>query len=77
MFNIFIMALIISLVYLLIKFIEMRFILKENIPLKLLLRDTLLVYIAVICGTFIMEQFDSLTDVVKTSPNVFTNEPEF
>lgn len=77
MFNIFIMALIISLVYLLIKFIEMRFILKENIPLKLLLRDTLLVYITVICGTFIMEQFDSLTDVVKTSPNVFTNEPEF
>jgi hypothetical protein len=71
------MALIISLVYLLIKFIEMRFILKENIPLKLLLRDTLLVYITVICGTFIMEQFDSLTDVVKASPNVFTNEPEF
>lgn len=55
----------------------MRFVLKENKPLKLLLRDALLVYIAVVCGTFIMDQIGSLSDVVKTSPNVFTNEPGF
>jgi len=71
------MALIISSVYLLCRFIEMRFVLKENKPLKLLLRDALLVYIAVVCGTFIMDQIGSLSDVVKTSPNVFTNEPGF
>ncbi len=77
MSNVFIMALIISSVYLLCRFIEMRFILKENKPLKLLLRDTLIVYIAVICGTFVMDQVGSLSDVVKTSPNVFTTEPDF
>ena len=33
----------ISVSYLLFKFIEMRFVLKENKPLKLLVRDTVLV----------------------------------
>jgi hypothetical protein len=77
MSNVFIMALIISSVYLLCRFIEMRFILKENKSLKILLRDTLIVYIAVICGTFVMDQVSSLSDIVKTPPNVFTNEPGF
>jgi hypothetical protein len=55
----------------------MRFILKENKPVKILLRDTLIVYIAVICGTFVIDQVGSLSDIVKTSPNVFINEPDF
>ena len=42
--------------YLIFRFIEMRLILKENKPLKLLVRDTLLVYLSVLLGNFVMEQ---------------------
>ena len=45
--NIFIVAAIISLVFFISKFIEMRFVEKETKPLKLLIRDSLLVYFSV------------------------------
>ena len=51
--NIFIIAAVISFIFLIIKFIEMRFVEKESKPLKLLIRDTLVVYISVIFGNFI------------------------
>ena len=54
--NIFIIAAVISIVFLVSKFIEMRFVDNESKPLKLLIRDTLLVYFSVISGYFIMEQ---------------------
>ena len=62
--------------YLLFRFIEMRFVLKENKPLKVLVRDTVLVYLSVILGTFVMEQFGS-SSVGKKMTEVFTNSPEF
>ena len=46
----------ISVCYLLFKFIEMRFVLKENKPLKLLARDTVLVYLSVLLGNFVISQ---------------------
>ena len=52
--SIFIIGIAISSIYLIGKFIEMRFILKENKPLKVLFRDTLLVYVSVIVGSFIL-----------------------
>ena len=83
--NIFIFAGIISLVFLIVKFFEMRFIEKENKPLKYLVRDTLLVYFSVIIGYFLIEQ---ITPVIKNieggtivpatgNQNVFTDNPGF
>jgi hypothetical protein len=76
--NIFIYAFIISIIYLIIKFIEMRIVVKENKPLKLLIRDTLLVYFCVISGNFIFEQLIP-SNVLNTSaqPKIFTDTPEF
>lgn len=54
--NLFINAGIISIVYLLVKFGEMRIILKENKSLKNLIKDTIYVYFSVILGIFIIEQ---------------------
>ena len=54
--SIFITGLSVSIVYLLFRFIEMRFILKENKPLKILFRDTLTVYLSVVLGNFVMTQ---------------------
>ena len=45
--NLFINAGIIAFIYILVKFAEMRVILKENKPLKELVKDTIFVFISV------------------------------
>ena len=67
-------ALIIAIVFLVIKFIEMRFIDKESKPLKLLIRDTLLVYLSVVAGYFILEQ---LKPVIQNGSGTIINTPVF
>jgi hypothetical protein len=74
--NIFIIAIIISIIFLIFKFIEMRFIEKENKPLKFLVRDTLIVYCSVISGYFILEQLNPVIVSEIITP-VFTDNPEF
>lgn len=78
--NIFVIAGVIAVVYLIAKFIEMRFVEKENKPLKLLIRDTLLVYFSVIVGHFILEQLKPVIqqggEAITTTP-VFTDNPGF
>ena len=78
--NIFIIAAVISITFLLAKFIEMRFIEKETKPLKELIRDALLVYFSVIMANFIIEQINPImnggSDVSKCTP-IFTDNPGF
>jgi hypothetical protein len=78
--NIFIIATVVSVIFLILKFIEMRFVDNENKPLKLLVRDTLLVYFSVIFGYFIMEQIKPALEIAGEgikAPQVFTDNPEF
>jgi len=74
--SIFITAVAVSISYLVFRVIEMRIILKKNKPLKVLARDTLLVYLSVLLGNFIMNQFGS-SSMGKKMTEVFTNSPEF
>lgn len=78
--NIFIIAAIISFVYLIAKFVEMRFVDKENKPLKFLIRDALLVYFSVVSGNFIINQISPVIKNVSGGSNVtpvFTDNPGF
>jgi hypothetical protein len=75
--NMFVHAGIIAVVYSLIKFVEMRMILKEARPVKELLRDTIMVYLSAISGMFIIDQMDQVTTMGKKSTNVFVGNPEF
>ena len=79
--NIFIIAGVISFIFLIIKFIEMRFIEKEAKPLKLLIRDTLVVYISVLFANFILQQLKPVIqqggNVITVNPAVFTDNPSF
>ena len=78
--NIFFAATIISITFLIVKFIEMRIVEKENKPLKFLIRDSLLVYFSVIIAYFILEQFKTIVQNAGTSQNVtpiFTDNPGF
>lgn len=75
------LAIAISIVYLVVRFIEMRFVNKDSIPLKLLFRDTLFVFFSVIAGQFVVQQlsstFDDNISGGSSSPTVFTDNPEF
>jgi hypothetical protein len=77
--NIFIIAAIISVIFVIAKFIEMRFIEKEAKPLKFLIRDALLVYVSVIMGHFILSQLKPMIQEggAINTPQVFTGNPEF
>jgi len=77
--NIFVVAAFISITFLLAKFLEMRYIEKESKPLKLLLRDSFIVYFSVIIANFIMEQINPVLKggtASKVTP-VFTDNPGF
>lgn len=70
---------IISIIYFLIKFIEMRFILKENKPLKHMVIDTLIVFISATITILLLDQFNlnELIGNVKSVPGAFINKPDF
>jgi hypothetical protein len=77
--NIFLVAGIISVIFFIAKFLEMQYIEKESKPLKVLIRDSLVVYVSVVFGNFIVEQ---LSPVIKDasimeSPIAFTDNPPF
>ena len=78
--NIFIIAAVVSVTFLITKFIEMRFIEKESKPLKFLVRDTLVVYVSVIAGNFVYEQVTPViveNIMIPSAPIAFTDNPPF
>ena len=74
--NIYLTGLVISLAFLIAKFLEMRFITKENKSLKTVVIDTIFVYFSVLTGYFLMEQFSLKTKVLNEAP-VFVSGPGF
>lgn len=73
--NVLLNGLIISFLFLIAKFIEMRFITKKNVPPKILVRDALLVYICVIVAYYILSQLNQVK--TKEFVEVFTDTPSF
>lgn len=67
---------VIAIVYVIMKFIEIRFITKEMKPVKEITRDTLVVYISSIIGLIVIEQADA-SEIGKTSAAAFVGAPEF
>jgi len=77
--NIFLISGIISVIFFIAKFLEMRYIDNEPKPLKLLIRDTLLVYFSVIFGSFVLDQLKPIINetVAPLTPLAFTDNPPF
>jgi hypothetical protein len=78
--NTFIVAGIISIVFFLAKFCEMRFVDKESKPLKVLIRDSLVTYFSVVVGLFLVDQLKPLLEnssINTSTPVVFTDNPVF
>ena len=78
-YNIFVLAGVISVVFVLMKLAEQKFIDKEEKPVKLLVRDDLVVYISVVSGDFILDQLKPFIEVDRSTatPEVFINAPDF
>ena len=74
--NIYLSGLVISITFLLAKFFEMRFITKENKPLRTIIIDTIFVYFSVVIGYYVIEQFSLKTQILSEAP-VFVDKPGF
>lgn len=70
-------AAVFSVIYFLFRLFEMRIILKENRPLKGVLRDSLVVYLSILTGNFLLDQLSPLANGLPSQPSVFTNDPQF
>ena len=75
--SIFYLAGAISVIYLIVKFLEMRFILKEKKPLKYIFRDALIVYFSSIGGHYLIQQFQPISENLTEKVAAFTNPPDF
>jgi hypothetical protein len=77
--NIFLAAGIITVIYFIAKFLEMRYIDNEPKPLKILIRDVLLVYVTVVLGGFVISQLQPVINNIEipTVPLAFTDNPPF
>ena len=71
---------IICVVFFIIKFINIKFIKKEDEPLKPMTLDSLIVFIAVYIGLIISEQFGMIKQLVggaAEGTKAFTSNPNF
>tara|TARA_R110002072_G_scaffold76776_6_gene179822 strand:+ start:2778 stop:3017 length:240 start_codon:yes stop_codon:yes gene_type:complete len=79
MTNNFLISSIIAIIYSLLKFLDMRYIKKENRPLKDLILDSSVVFISSLLTFFLFEQFN-IADLINNNealPEVFTGSAEF
>ena len=67
----------IAFIYLFIKFVEMRFIIKENKPFKELFRETMIVFLSVIIGFYLIEQVITTKNVSYAATKAYVGSPEF
>jgi hypothetical protein len=74
--NLFMNAGVIAVIYLLLKFAEMRLIIKENKPLKDLVKDTLMVYCSVVLGIYIIYQLIPIGEFAEVT-HAFVDAPGF
>jgi Na+/H+ antiporter NhaD/arsenite permease-like protein len=84
--NLYISAAIVACIFLLARFIEIRFISKsssdkdgepESKPMKNIFRDSIIVFVSYILGHFIMKQFSESPVILGEKPDVFTGSPGF
>ena len=79
--NIFITAGVISVLFFIIKLSEIKMVLKEDIDLKMVLKDTLIVFFSVVTGPLLVDQlkpmiYENAEKLIKNPP-IFTDLPSF
>jgi hypothetical protein len=76
--NLYLVAAVISCIYLFTKIIEMNFVEDEHKkPIKILVCDSLIVYFSVVAGYFIYNQVMPPLEDMEIPPEIFTDAPDF
>ena len=76
--SMFLTSAIISAVFLVLKITEHKIVLKTDVNVKSLFRDTLVVYVSVLGGRFLLTQFYNINSGdTKSNTQVFTDSPGF
>jgi hypothetical protein len=78
--NVFVNAIIISVLFFLLRIIENKILSKEEIKIKLILKDTLMVFFSIIIGDYLIIQLAPLIydkPELLSNPIVFTDNPSF
>tara|TARA_B100000674_G_C37687776_1_gene844518 strand:+ start:250 stop:489 length:240 start_codon:yes stop_codon:yes gene_type:complete len=72
-------ALIISIIYVIFKFIDMRFVQKDNkTPPKNLMKDSIYSFVSCLSGLYLVEYFGLFSDSMpKNQTGAFLDEPNF
>ena len=72
-------ALIISVIYVIFKFMDMRFVQKDNKTApKMLVKDSVYSFVSCIGGIYLVEYFGFFSDVMpKSQAGAFLDEPNF
>jgi len=63
--------------FFLAKFLESRFNEETGTPLKIIIRDTLLVYVSVVLGIYVIDQVHLDQVTAPVVPSVFTDNAPF
>ena len=74
--NICLIAGLVSILFFILKFVELRFISKENKSLKHLVIDTVIVFVSSIIGGFVVEKLDLKAKQLNQAP-AFVDGPGF
>jgi hypothetical protein len=77
--NFIIPSLVASIFYIIFKVIDMKYISKEELPLKTIVKDGIIVFVCGIIATLALEQLNNynILDSPKNVLSAFTNEPDF
>jgi|LauGreDrversion4_2_1035121.scaffolds.fasta_scaffold517399_1 hypothetical protein len=75
--NILFVAALIAGIHFILTFLEMRMMEEEPKPLKILIKNTLIVFASVSSGLFILEQLKPVMEEQISVPMVFTGDPAF
>ena len=74
--NNFVICLVISITFLIYKFVEMRYIDKENKPFKQLFRETLAVFSSSLIGIYLVDTINThINQIIQ--PDAYTGNPDF
>lgn len=74
--NIFSIGGLVALVYIVIKFIEMRFINKETKPIQECIRDGIVVYLSSVLGLTLFQHVNKV-EVTSENTGAFIGKPDF
>ena len=79
--NVYFISILISIIFLIFKIIDIKLLKRDELVLKVVVRDMMVVFLSVFLGMFVSEQIGevSVSKIFDTNETVsaFTNNPEF